>query len=274
MPTDPFMEHSAHRPADASGLRAPSIPVLARLLIVFWISGATARAVTVFAAASMADGLKDVASHYELQGGEKPDFNFAGSNVLARQIAAGAPADLFVSADDLQMDRVEKAGLVVAGTRQALLGNSLVVVVASDRGAWIPTPSALTNSTVRRVALGDPKAVPAGVYAKRALECLHLWPGIKSKIVPTENVRAAMAAVESGNVEAGIVYRTDVAASKKVKIACEIQAGCAPKIVYPVALLKEAPDPAEAAKFLAFLRSKKAAEVFRSHGFTVLDSKP
>jgi molybdate transport system substrate-binding protein len=268
------MELSAHRPTDSSGIHPSSIRALAGLLLVLWSSGAIARSATVFAAASMADALKDVASHYESQVGEKPDFNFAGSNVLARQIEAGAPADLFLSADDLQMDRVEKAGLVVPGTRQALLGNSLVLVVTSDHGDLISAPSGLTNDAVRRVSLGDPKAVPAGVYAKQALECLHLWTRIESKMVPTENVRAAMAAVESGNVEAGIVYGTDVAAAKKLKVACEIPVECAPKIVYPVALLKEAPDPTGAAKFLAFLRSKEAGEVFRGYGFQVLDSKP
>ncbi len=231
-------------------------------------------AATVFAAASLADALKEAATVYVADGGEKPAFNFAGSNVLARQIEAGAPADLFISADAAQMDRVAKAGLVAAGTRHDLLGNALVVVVLRDNGTAVSNVAALTNSAVHKIALADPKAVPAGVYAKQALECLHLWKGTESKIVPTENVRAALAAVESGNVEAGIVYRTDVAASKTVKIACEIPAECAPAIVYPVAQMKDAPDAAGAAKFLVFLQSKKAKEVFQRFGFTVPEPKP
>jgi molybdate transport system substrate-binding protein len=244
------------------------------LVLLLGLVQATAPAATVFAAASLADALKEISPAYTADGGEKPAFNFAGSNVLARQIEAGAPADLFISADAAQMDRVAKAGLVVNSTRRDLLGNALVVVVPSDGHTTISNVSVLTNYAVRKIALADPRAVPAGVYAKQALECLHLWTGTESKIVPTENVRAALAAVESGNVEAGIVYRTDVPASKTVRIACEIPAECAPAIVYPVARMKEAPDAAGAAKFLVFLQSAKAKEVFQRFGFTVRGSKP
>src|SRR5208282_3607931 len=123
---------------------------------------------------------------------------------------------IFISADEAKADALEKKGLLVKETRKSLLGNSLVIVTPSDSAA-IQSPADLTNAAVKRVALGDPKIVPAGTYAKAYLEKSGLWPGIEPKVVPCENVRAVLAAVESGNVDAGLVYKTDAAISKKVR---------------------------------------------------------
>jgi molybdate transport system substrate-binding protein len=225
--------------------------------------------VTVFAAASLTDSLKQIAAAYEIQSGDKITFNFGASSALARQIDEGAPADIFFSADEAKMDGLEKKGLIDVGTRESRLGNSLVVVVAADSTLQINSAGDLTNSAVNQIALADPKAVPAGVYAKKWLLNVALWPAIEPKVVPTENVRAALAAVESGNVEAGVVYKTDAGISRKVKIAYEVPSKDAPDISYPMALVKEAVQPEAARKFLRYLDSDEATMVFEKFGFLI-----
>jgi len=223
--------------------------------------------VTVFAAASLTDSLKEIAANYEKQSGDKIIFNFGASSTLARQIEAGAPADLFFSADEAQMDRLAKRDLIDAATRQDRLGNSLVVVVPNDSPLVINSACDLANANVRQIALADPRAVPAGVYAKAWLEKLRLWPAIEPKVIPTENVRAALAAVASGNVDAGVVYKTDAAISKRVKIACEVPRADGPDIRYPMARVKGSPQPEAAKKFLDCLASKEAGQIFMRYGF-------
>ena len=178
----------------------------------------------MFAAASLTDSLQEIAAAYEKQSGERIVFNFAASGLLARQIEEGAPADLFISADEARADALETKGLIVKETRQNLLANSLVIVTAPDT-ATVQSPGDLTNAAVKRVALGDPKTVPAGTYAKVYLEKSGLWPAIEPKVIPCENVRAVLAAVESGNVDAGLVYKTDAAISKKVRVVFEVPVG-------------------------------------------------
>lgn len=223
--------------------------------------------VTVSAAASLTDALKKIAANYEKTSGDKIIFNFAASSLLAQQIAAGAPADIFFSADEAQMNRLEKQGLIDPATRKSILGNSLVVIVPSDSTLQIKSAGDLTNANVKQIALADPKAVPAGVYAKARLLKLQLWPAVEPKVVSTENVRAALAAVASGNVDAGVVYKTDAAISKNVKIAYEVPRADGPDISYPVALVKNSPQPAAAKKFLGYLSSKEAGQVFTRYGF-------
>lgn len=225
--------------------------------------------VMVFAAASLTDSLKQIATQYEQQSDDKILFNLGASSTLARQIEAGAPADIFFSADEAKMDGLAKKGLIDPATRKSRLGNSLVVVVAADSTLKLAAPHALTNSTVKQLALAEPKTVPAGIYAKQWLERLQLWPAIEPKVVPVENVRAALAAVESGNVEAGIVYKTDAGISKKVKVAYEVPPADAPDISYPLALVKEAKQPEAAKKFLNYLDSPDAGAIFKKFGFIV-----
>jgi len=225
--------------------------------------------VTVFAAASLTESLRDIAAAYQKQTGDKLLFNFAASGPLARQIEQGAPADIFFSADEAQMDGLAKQGLLVKSTRRSLLSNLLVLVTATDSTS-LRSPADLTNAAVRRVALGDTRTVPAGTYAKAYLERVGLWPQVETKVVPCESVRAVLAAVESGNVDAGIVYKTDAAISKKVRVAFEVLAADGPQISYPVALLKEAPSPGPAKGFLAYLESDESRAVFTRHGFIVI----
>jgi molybdate transport system substrate-binding protein len=196
---------------------------------------ASAEEVNLFAASSLTDALKEVASGFEKATGHKVVFNLAGSNDLARQIKAGAPADIFFSADQAQMDGLEAAGLVRASDRRDVLSNVLVVVVPKDAPARVAGPQDLR--AVTRLALADPQGVPAGVYARTWLEKVGLWNELAGKVVPTLNVRAALAVVESENAEAGIVYRTDAALSKRVRVAFEVPRDQGPAIVYPMAPL-------------------------------------
>ena len=234
--------------------------------------GLNARAaeVRVFAAASLTDSLKAIADNYQKRTGDRIIFNFGASSTLARQIEEGAPADIFFSADDAQMDRLEAKGLIVKQTRKCRLSNSLVIIVAAENGAAVTAPKDLAGSAVKRLALGDPQAVPIGVYAKQYLESLKLWPEISPKVVITESVRAALAAVEAGNADASIVYKTDAAVSKKVKVVFEVPPKDGPKISYEVALLKAAAELTPARKFLEQLSSQPAGAIFKANGFIVL----
>jgi len=239
--------------------------ILATLLLL----GATlaqGAEITVFAAASLTDSLKEIASTYE---GHKIVFNFGASSTLARQIEEGAPVDIFFSADEAKMDGLEKKGLILKETRKSRLSNSLVIVVAAQGGAPITNPKDLATDKVKRVALAEPKTVPAGIYAKEFLQKQNLWTTVEAKVIPTENVRAALAAVESGNVEAGIVYKTDAAISKKVKVAYEVPLADNPAISYSMAVLKEAKQPDASKRFLQYLNSDVAAKIFEKFGFIV-----
>lgn len=226
--------------------------------------------VTVFAAASLTDSLQAIATDYEKQSGDKILFNFGASSTLARQLEQGAPADIFFSADEAKMDGLQKDGLIDLVTRQDYLGNALVVVVPADSKLTIKSASDLAGAAVNRIALADPKAVPAGIYAKKWFENAKVWSSIESKVVPVENVRAALGAVVSGNVDAGVVYKTDAAITKHVKVAYKVPATDAPPITYPLALLRSAGQPAAARNFLHYLRSDAAAAVFTRFGFVVL----
>lgn len=224
---------------------------------------------TVFAASSLTDSLKQIGADYEKQTGQKVAFNFEASSLLARQIAEGAPADIFFSADTTQMDYLAKKDLIDPATRQDRLGNRLVVVVPRDSALQIHSANDLANADVKRLALADPKAVPAGVYAKAWLAKFQAWDAVAPKVVPMENVRGALAAVASGNVDAGVVYKTDAAISKRVKIAYEVPAADGPDIKYPIAMVKGSSQPETAKQFIKYLGSDEAAEVFKKFGFAV-----
>jgi molybdate transport system substrate-binding protein len=218
--------------------------------------------VHVAAAVSLTEALQEVAAAFEKQQGTKVTLNLAASNVLARQIAAGSGADVFISADAAQMAVVAKEGLT--RERVDLLVNQLAVVIRTDSKLTLASESDLLKPEVRRVAIGDPAGVPAGVYAKQFLEKAALWTRLQSKIVPTASVRAALAAVESGDADAAIVYRTDAAIAHRVRLAFPPLPE--PRVIYPAALLTSRP---EAVRFFEFLRSAGAAAIFRRHGFGV-----
>jgi molybdate transport system substrate-binding protein len=251
------------------GRRHPATAMKAFILRSILLLAATlpARAgeIRIAAAASLAEAVSEICTAYEKEHGSKATPVFAGSNVLARQIEEGAPVDVFISADQATMEKLSKANLV--NDPAPLLTNSLVVVVPDDSGTRIGSAAEL--ATLKRIAIGDPAAVPAGVYAKVWLTNAGLWAQIGPKCIGNENVRAALAAVESGNVDAAIVYKTDAAISRKSRIAWTVPAGDAPAITYPVAVCSTSKHAAEAERFATFLRSGKAAAAFKSRGFGI-----
>jgi molybdate transport system substrate-binding protein len=222
--------------------------------------------ITVSAAVSLTDALSAVAEAYARTGGSVR-FNFAASNVLARQIASGAPVDVFVSADEAQMDVVAAAGLIKDGSRIDLLRNQLAVAVPSDRPRTFKSIQEIAEPGFKRVAIGDPAAVPAGVYAKQYLEKEGLWQALQGRIVPAGSVRAALAAVESGAADAAIVYRTDVRVSAKASVAWVVPADRGPRILYPAAIIRTTAAPDESKRFLDYLRGDPAARIFDRFGF-------
>jgi molybdate transport system substrate-binding protein len=212
---------------------------------------------------------------YTKAGGVPVRFNYAASNVLARQIVNGAPVDLFISADDAQMDVAAAAGAIDPRTRVKLLGNTLVV--ARRRGlpdasyGWI---AALRDARYRRIAIGDPEAVPAGVYAKRLLTKEGLWDELQAKLVPVASVRAALTAVDNGAADAAFVYASDVLSYRGTAIeVLHMWPPNEPGIAYPAAVVKSSRHRAEAARFLAFLCGADAAAVFEQHRFNPLRCK-
>lgn len=241
--------------------------VLTIACITFSVAAANGATLNVFAAASLTDSLKEIGTAYEKETGDKVVFNFGASSLLARQIEEGAPADVFFSADEAKMDALETKKLLLPGTRTKLLANSLVIVVANDRSLKISSAADLKN--VKRLALAETRTVPAGIYAKEFLTAKGLWNDIQSKVIPTDNVRAALVAVESGNVDAGIVYKTDAVISKKVKVAYEVPAPETPNISYPIAVLKESRNPGAAKRFAEHLSSTNSQKVFESFGFII-----
>lgn len=219
----------------------------------------------VFGAASLTESLQEIGRDFERKTGQKVDFSFGSSSDLARQVEAGAPADVFFSADIAKMDALERAGLVRKGDRREFLSNALVVVV--PKGSPAAIRSARDLLALPKIALADPAAVPAGIYAKKWLMAEGIWGGLAPKVVPTLDVRAALAAVAGGDIPAGIVYRTDAATSKDVRIALTVTSG--PVITYSIAPLSRSRHSPAAAAFVAVVDSREGRAVFERRGFLV-----
>ncbi|HWZ85654.1 MAG TPA: molybdate ABC transporter substrate-binding protein [Thermoanaerobaculia bacterium] len=223
----------------------------------------------VFGAASLTESLQDLGKAYEAKTGQKVVFSFGASSDLARQIQAGAPADVFFSADTAKMDTLEKAGLVKAADRREFLSNALVVVVPSASTTKIASAEDL--AALPKIGLADPASVPAGVYTKKWLTGLGLWDKVEPKVVPMLDVRAALAAVETGAVPASVVYRTDAAISRSVRIAYTVENG--PPILYSVAPVAASKNPKAAEAFVGFLAGADGRAEFTKRGFLVRDAK-
>jgi molybdate transport system substrate-binding protein len=224
----------------------------------------------VSAAISLTQALGEVQEAHLRAGGGAVRFNFGASNVLARQIANGARIDLFISADEAQMDYVQKANGIDPSTRVALLANRLAIVTPRGHGLPASDVRALADGRVRRVAIGDPAAVPAGVYARQYLERVGLWTTLQPKLLTLASVRAALAAAESGGADAAIVYESDVASGGRVDLALVVAGPEAPKIVYPAAIVVRSRQRDAAAKFLWFLGGPEAGGIFSRYRFTPL----
>lgn len=218
----------------------------------------------VFAAASTADALGELGTAYETKRSIKVRFSWGASGDLARQVQAGAPVDVFLSADAPKMDALVASGHVAKSARRDLLGNRIVVVVPATSNAVVTSAADLAK--LGRIAVADPKTSPAGAYAREWLERQNAWSALAKEIIPALDARAALAAAESGGVAAAIVYQTDARRSRKVRVAFEPLDQ--PKIVYPVASLVRAGE--EAHRFVDWLATVDAKAVFVRHGFTPL----
>lgn len=224
---------------------------------------------TVSAAASLTDALKEIQKAYESKNQNiKLNFNFGASGALQQQIEQGAPADLFLSAATKNLKALVDKQLIDTNKQKNLLTNELVVVIPADGKTMIGNVTDLTKAEVKHVAIGIPESVPAGSYAKEALTNVKLWEGLQSKTVQGKDVRQVLQYVETGNTEAGFVYKTDALTSQKVKIAFSVDPKTYAPIEYPVGIVKATKHSKEAGDFYAYLQSKEAMDVFGKFGFS------
>lgn len=259
------------------------LPAIALLAVGFTVCGPTAagatavatgssRTVLVFGAASLTDVLDELGQAYTAKSGVPVRSSLAASSVLARQIEAGAPADVFFSADVEWMDYLEQRGLLGPGSRHDVVGNRLVLVAPADSKVSLKIAQGVdfgpALGTDGALATGDPDSVPVGKYASAALHALGVWDQLSRRIVSAENVRAALAFVARGEVPLGIVYRTDALQEKRVRIVDEFPADSHPPIIYPIATTRHA--GLAAMRFVDFVTSKDARQIFRKYGFEPL----
>lgn len=226
---------------------------------------------TIYAAASLTDAFKEIGALYAAAGHQKPVFVFAASSVLAKQIDQGAAADIFASADEDWMNYLAGRQMLEPATRTSALSNTLVLIALADAPLKLAIrPGFDLKGALKggKLAMANPDSVPAGKYGKAALSSLGVWESVAADVVRTENVRSALRFVEVGEAPAGIVYKTDAIASKKVMIAGVFPQNAYPRISYPMAAIKGG-QTKQAKDFLNFLRTDSAAAVFRKQGFIV-----
>ncbi len=253
--------------------RLMRIVVVAQALVtlLMGIIPAQARDLTVFAAASLKEALEGTGQQFQLANGQKIVVSYAASSALAKQIENGAPADVFISADSDWMDYLARRQMINITTRMNLLRNRLVLVAPSDSKLVARIEPGFQLAKLLdggRLAVADPDSVPAGKYARAALQKLGMWASLEPRLARGDNVRAALNFVARGETPLGIVYLTDAYAEKKVKVVAQFSADTHPPIIYPAALTAGARHTAAAA-FLAFLKSKAARAVFEKYGFSV-----
>jgi molybdate transport system substrate-binding protein len=247
----------------------PTLAVVILLLCTMLRAGAT-EPVTIYAAASLTSALEELAAKAKAQDLEWR-LSFGSSSTLAKQVAQGAPAALFFSANVIWMDYLNEQALIEPGTRTNLLGNTLVVIAPKGETFSVRPEKEFdfAGAFTGRLALGDPSHVPAGIYAKQALQALGWWPMLVDRLAPAVDVRAALAYVERGECKAGVVYATDAAISDDVAVLATLPPESHDPIVYPVAVIRGRYSPG-VKKTMAFLQSKPAAETFQRYGFRVL----
>lgn len=229
-------------------------------------------ALTVSVAASVQDAMKAVQTAYQA---EAPNvaitYNFGSSGSLAQQISQGAPTDVFLSASKKWMDDLEHQGEILAGSRQDLLLNSLVLIVPRDNPAKVTGFGDLGTAQLGKLAMGEPDSVPAGQYAKETLVSLQLFEALQPKLVFGKDVRQVLAYVETGEVDAGLVYATDAKVANQVQVVATAAADTHAPIIYPVAVVADSRQSAAAEAFVTFLGTDQAAAIFQSYGFTMAE---
>lgn len=222
----------------------------------------------ISAAASLTDALNEMKQVYEKEH-KTVDllFNFGGSGKLATQIEQGAPTDLFLSADQKSMDNLQKKSLVKADSRVNFTGNKIVLVAEKNNGISITSIKDIEPNTLSQIAIGEPESVPAGKYAKEALESLGKWNEVQDKLVFAKDVRQVLTYVESGNADIGFVYSSDANASDKVKVLAEADTSIHTPIVYPAAIVADSKNQTEAQQFIDFLHSDVGQSILEKYGF-------
>ncbi len=251
--------------------RTALLALAASLWLAVLPAGAAEKTLTVFAAASLKTVLDEAGAAYGAETGTTVVLSYAASGPLAKQIVEGAPADLFISADLKWMDHVEKAGAIDPASRTVLAGNALVLIAPADSTAAITLAKGADLAGLvgdGRLAVGEPKSVPAGAYAVEALTSLGILASVEARFAPAESVRAALALVATGEAPLGIVYATDAKVEPKVKVVATFPEDSHRPIVYPAAVVKTAADPAAAAAFLAYLRTGAGHQALLDAGFT------
>lgn len=225
---------------------------------------------TISAAASLTDALKEIQTNYETKNKQiKLNFNFGASGALQQQIEQGAPADLFFSAATKNMKTLVDKQLIDTAQQKNLLINELVAVIPADGKVAVTKVEDLSGDSIKHLALGEPATVPAGSYAKEALTNVKLWDSLQAKIVQGKDVRQVLTYVESGNAEAGFVYKTDALTSKSVKVAFSVDPKTYTPIEYPAGIVKATKHSKETSDFYTYLQSKEAQDVFVKFGFSI-----
>ena len=243
----------------------------ASLLLCSWSS--FAEPARIYAASSLTNAVTDIGTAWKAAGHEQPVLVFGASSALAKQVEAGAPADVFISADLTWMDYLQQRDRIAAGSRSSLLGNTLVLIAPKGKAFEVKTERGfdLAGAFKGKLCTGEPGVVPVGTYAREALLSLGWWDKVSSRIVGTDDVRTALAFVERGECLLGIVYATDAAISSKVEVVASFPAGSHKPVIYPAALVKG--GRAEGGEFLQYVRtSPEAAKIFRKYGFKLLST--
>ncbi|WP_234301105.1 molybdate ABC transporter substrate-binding protein [Sphaerospermopsis aphanizomenoides] len=221
----------------------------------------------VSAAASLKEVLEEIKPLYQQsQPNVNISYNFGASGALQQQIEQGAPADIFISAAKRQVDALEQKNLLVPGTRNIIAKNRLVLVVPKNV-AGVSSFYNLKDAKIKKIAIGEPRSVPAGQYAQQVLEKLKIWESVKPKLVYANNVRQVLASVESGNADAGLVYVTDAKIAKNIKVVVAADEKYHSPIIYPLAVIKRSKNVDAAKKFAQFLSSDQVKAIFKKYGF-------
>jgi molybdate transport system substrate-binding protein len=242
------------------------LAVFSTLIVPATVTAQSNVTLLVSAAASLKDALEDIKPKYQQSKGVNINYNFGASGALQQQIEQGAPVDIFISAAKRQVDALEQKGLLLSGTRSVLAKNRLVLVVPKNT-TGITSFYDFKESKIKRIAIGEPRSVPAGQYAQQVLQKLNIWPQITKKLVYANNVRQVLAAVESGNADAGLVYATDAKISDKVKVVVAADEKYHSSIIYPMAVVKRSRNANAAKEFVQYLSSEPAKAVLKKYGF-------
>ena len=241
------------------------------LSFVCLLIGCSGEELVIFGAMSLTDALTEVSQRFGEVRNVKVYCNFAGSSTLQRQIEKGAPAAVFISASPKQMDALQQNRLLHQDSRRTILHNRLVLIAPVDSSLSMVDVGMLAQDSIRRIAIGEPNSVPAGIYGREALTHLGLWDAVQPKLIPSADVRSTLAYVESGEVDLGIVYQTDARLSKKVKVIYQFPDSSHSPIVYPAAVLRDTGSKVLAQAFLDYLQTAEAAAIFEKYGFSVVN---